>query len=70
MTIFFTEYGFRAWLDLRNNDVSDEYFATNQASLAVMIENARSGLIWRLYAEIPEMKKLRAELFPEEGKGN
>ncbi|QBQ43058.1 hypothetical protein E2P86_10360 [Sphingobacterium psychroaquaticum] len=67
---FFTEYGFRAWLDLRNNDVSDEYFATNQASLAVMIENARSGLIWRLYAEIPEMKKLRAELFPEEGKGN
>lgn len=54
--IFFTEYGFRAWLDLRNDDVSDEYFATNQAAIAVCLENARSGLIWNLYKEIPESK--------------
>lgn len=60
---FFTEYGFRAWLDLRNNDVSDEYFATNQAAIAVCLENARSGLIWNLYKEIPEIKALLAKLF-------
>ncbi|WP_245893609.1 glucoamylase family protein [Sphingobacterium gobiense] len=60
---FFTEYGFRAWLDLRNNDVSDEYFATNQAAITVCIENARSGLIWNLYKEIPEIKALLTKLF-------
>ena len=60
---FFTEYGFRAWLDLRNNDVSDEYFATNQAAITVCIENARSGLIWNLYKEIPEIKVLLTKLF-------
>lgn len=60
---FFTEYGFRAWLDLRNNDVSDEYFSTNQAAVAVCLENARSGLIWNLYKDIPEVKQLLAKLF-------
>lgn len=59
---FFTEYGFRAWLDLRDSDVSDEYFATNQAAVAVGIENARSGLIWNLYKEIPEIKALLEKL--------
>ncbi|WP_343043562.1 glucoamylase family protein, partial [Sphingobacterium shayense] len=63
---FFSEYGFRAWLDLRNNDVSDEYFATNQAAIVVCIENARSGLIWDLYKEIPEIKALLVKLFPQE----
>ncbi|MBD1421457.1 glucoamylase family protein [Sphingobacterium chuzhouense] len=63
---FFTEYGFRAWLDLRNNDVSDEYFATNQAAITVCIENARSGLIWNLYKEIPEVKALLTKLFGED----
>lgn len=62
---FFTEYGFRAWLDLRNNDVSDEYFSTNQAAVAICIENARSGLIWKLYKEIPEIKALFERLFTE-----
>ena len=62
----FTEYGFRAWLDLRDNDVSDEYFAVNQASVAIAIENARSGLIWNLYREIPEIKALFTKLFDED----
>ncbi|MGO1242769.1 MAG: glucoamylase family protein [Sphingobacterium sp.] len=63
---FFSEYGFRAWLDLRNNDVSDEYFATNQAAIILCIENARSGLLWNLYKEIPEIKALLKNLFPPE----
>ncbi|MFD1770601.1 glucoamylase family protein [Sphingobacterium suaedae] len=68
--IFFTEYGFRAWLDLRNDDVSDEYFATNQAAIAVCLENARSGLIWNLYKEIPEVKVLLSKLFNESENSN
>lgn len=67
---FFTEYGFRAWLDLRNNDVSDEYFAANQAANAILMENARSGMIWKLYQEIPEIKVLFGQLFDENQKEN
>lgn len=64
--ILFTEYGFRSWLDLRNDDVSDEYLALNQGAIAIMLENAKSGMIWRLYKEIPELKKVREELFLEQ----
>lgn len=67
---FFTEYGFRAWVDLRDNDVSDEYFATNQAAIAIGIENARSGLIWNLYKEIPEIKALLTKLNAQNQNGN
>lgn len=62
----FSEYGFRSWMDLSKNDVSDSFNSLNQVSVAVQIENARSGLIWRLYKEIPEIQKLYTELF--EGK--
>ena len=64
----FTEYGFRAWLDLRNADVSDEFFALNQATMAVMIENARSGMIWNLYAAIPEIQRVQQQLFKPKDK--
>jgi len=60
--VLFTEYGFRAWLDLKDNDVSDEYLAINQAAIAIMMENARSGLIWKLYSEIPDIKKVQNKL--------
>lgn len=65
-SVLFTEYGFRAWLDLRNDDVSDEYLASNQGAIAIMLENARSRMIWKLYEEIPELKKVRSELFFEQ----
>lgn len=68
--ILFTEYGFRSWLDLRNNDVSDEYLALNQGAIAVMLENAKSGFIWQLYKEIPELKKARRELFLKDEEQN
>jgi hypothetical protein len=61
--ILFTEYGFRSWLDLQNDDVSDEYISANQVSIAVMIENANTGLIWNLYEKIPELKSAREALF-------
>ena len=33
------------------------------ASIAIMIENAKSGLIWELYEKIPELKVAREKLF-------
>lgn len=59
----FTEYGFRAWMDLRTDDVSDEYIASNQSSLAILIENSRTGLIWNLYQSIPEIKSAEQRIF-------
>ena len=59
----FTEYGFRAWMDLRTDDVSDEYLAYNQSNLVVLLENARSGLIWRLYQAIPEIQSAEQRIF-------
>ena len=64
----FSEYGFRSWMDLSQNDVSDSFNSLNQASVAVQIENARSGLIWKLYKQIPEIQALYAELFKKEEK--
>ncbi len=61
--ILLTEYGFRAWIDLKNHDVSDEYLSLNQASVAIMIENARTGLIWKLYKEVPEIKAVQEKIF-------
>lgn len=61
--ILFTEYGFRAWVDLTKYDVSDEYLSENQSAVAVMIENARTGLIWKLYDDIPEIKTVKGKLF-------
>lgn len=61
--VLFTEYGFRSWLDLLHNDESEEYVAANQAMVAVMVENAKTGLIWKLYEQIPELKAGRSRLF-------
>ncbi|WP_270090153.1 glucoamylase family protein [Sphingobacterium sp. SYP-B4668] len=64
--VLLTEYGFRAWLDLKDNDVSDEYVAINQAAVAIMMENGRSGLIWKLYSEIPEIKRTQESLLKKD----
>lgn len=59
----FTEYGFRSWIDLRSNDVSDEYQASNQSNVVVLMENAKTGLIWKLYQQIPEIQGVEQRLF-------
>jgi len=59
----FSEYGFRSWMDLKNDDVSDEYLASNQAHVVVMLENARTGLIWKLYQGIPEILSAQQRIF-------
>lgn len=59
----FSEYGFRSWVDLRSNDVSDEYVASNQANVALLLENAKTGFIWKLYQQIPEIQAVEQRLF-------
>jgi len=59
------EYGFKDAFDLTNNWCSEIYMGLNQAPMVVMIENYRTGLIWKLFMQNPEiqngLKKLNGE---------
>jgi len=59
------EYGFKDAFDLTNNWCSEIYMGLNQAPMVVMIENYRTGLIWKLFMQNPEiqngLKKLELE---------
>jgi len=50
------EYGFRDAFDLTQNWCSEIYMGLNQAPMVVMIENYRTGLIWKLFMSNPEIK--------------
>ena len=50
------EYGFRDAFNLGENWCSDIYMGLNQAPMTVMIENHRTGLIWRLFMSDPDVK--------------
>jgi exo beta-1,2-glucooligosaccharide sophorohydrolase (non-reducing end) len=43
------EYGFRDAFDLNENWCSEIYMGLNQAPIVVMMENYRTGLIWKLF---------------------
>jgi hypothetical protein len=49
-------YGFRDAFNLTENWVSGIYMGLNQAPVVVMIENYRSGLIWKLFMLNPEIQ--------------
>ncbi|MFT3682231.1 MAG: glucoamylase family protein [Ferruginibacter sp.] len=51
------EYGFKDAFDLTNNWCSEIYMGLNQAPMTVMIENYRTGLIWKLFMSSPEIKE-------------
>jgi hypothetical protein len=59
------EYGFRDAFDLTNNWCSEIYMGLNQAPMAVMIENYRTGLLWNLLMSDKDvqngLKKLNEE---------
>lgn len=48
-------YGFRDAINLTENYVSRIFMGLNQAPIVVMIENARTGLPWRLFMANPEI---------------
>ena len=59
------EYGFRDAFNLTDNWCSEIYMGLNQAPVTVMIENYRTGLIWKLFMKDPGiqngLRKLEAE---------
>ena len=50
------EYGFRDAYNLEQNWCSEIYMGLNQAPMVVMIENYRTGLLWKLFMTNPEMQ--------------
>ncbi len=57
------EYGFRDAYSRKMHWVNDLYMGLNQAPIVVMIENHRSGLLWKLFGRNPEIAKMRGQLF-------
>jgi len=51
-------YGFRDGFNLTENWFDDVNMALNQAPIVVMIENYRSGLIWKLFMSNPEIEPM------------
>lgn len=50
-----TETGFRNWFNLVDNTVSDTHRGLSQGLVVVMLENARTGLIWDLFTEFEDI---------------
>ncbi len=48
-------YGFRDGFNLSENWFEDVYMGLNQAPITVMIENHRTGLLWKLFMSNPEI---------------
>jgi len=48
-------YGFRDGFNLTENWFEDVYMGLNQAPITVMVENHRTGLIWKLFMSNPEI---------------
>ncbi len=51
-------YGFRDAFNLSENWVSPIYMGLNQAPMVVMIENYRTGLLWDLFMQNPEIEPM------------
>ncbi|WP_018614421.1 glucoamylase family protein [Segetibacter koreensis] len=52
------EYGFRDAFNLSENWCSEIFMGLNQAPMVVMIENYRTGLLWKLFMSDPQIKKV------------
>lgn len=50
------EFGFRDAFNLTQNWCSEIYMGLNQAPVTVMIENHRTGLLWKLFMSDPDVK--------------
>ena len=49
------EFGFKDALNLSRDWYSDQYLAIDQGPIIAMIENARTGLCWRMFMANPEI---------------
>lgn len=50
------EYGFKDAFNLTENWCSEIYMGLNQAPMTVMIENYRTGLIWKQFMQDQEIQ--------------
>jgi hypothetical protein len=57
------EYGFRDAFNLDINWCSNIYMGLSQGSIATMIENHRTGLIWKLFMKDPDIQKMKSKVF-------
>lgn len=48
-------YGLRDAFNLKENWISPIFMGLNQAPITVMIENYRSGLVWKSFMSNPEI---------------
>lgn len=62
----FSEYGFRTWINIHGNRISDRYRALNQAAIPVMIENGRTGLIWSLFMQHEDIDRTVSRFYQED----
>jgi hypothetical protein len=62
------EAGFYDALSLQNNWVAKRYLAIDQGPEVVMIENYRTGLLWKLFMNAPEVKQGLTKLGFHSGK--
>jgi hypothetical protein len=58
----FKEYGFIDAFSLHQPWFADSFLAIDQAPIIVMIENHRSGLLWKLFSSAPEIKAALTKL--------
>lgn len=58
----FKEYGFVDAFSLHQPWFADSFLAIDQAPIIVMIENHRSGLLWKLFSSAPEIKAALTKL--------
>jgi len=56
------EYGFRDAFNLQEDWCANIYMGLNQAPMVVMIENYRTGLIWKLFMQNKEVQKALREI--------
>jgi hypothetical protein len=64
MRYFYSELGHRIWADCRFADAfslsrhwySSDRLAINQGPIVCMMENYRSGFLWRLFMQAPEVR--------------
>lgn len=51
------EYGFKDSFNLTENWFAPSYLAIDQGPIVVMIENYRTGLIWKLFMSHPDVQR-------------
>ena len=51
------EYGFVDAFNLSTKWFDNQFLAVDQGPIVVMLENYRSGLLWKLFMSCPDIKK-------------